>query len=327
MFTLLVPAMAVEVEQQRENEETITVMSDGHGQYSLLQDRDDRMQGTLSINQEVISAYATEDAGIYYVNGDKYLANVAEDTYIMLKRIPLNVENDVDRDIIFQTYHVDDEMKNDIASIIESQKMVNNTEFTIDILVPDVVASSSSTSTPDPVYYTYNGNKMLDKFIKTSHLSVGTGEITGKNVKNLMSQLKNLVLSVGGTVVPAVGLFGAFDSALAFYEATKAPVAYGSASDRTYTNISYDKLIKSTYVGIGSSYIIGCKSQKVWLDTNFTYQYYQAIGQHYHGEVYLNQVRYTPSYNNAAAVALKSASSATIDASIKTMIHGVTCVF
>lgn len=69
MFTLLVPAMAVEVEQQRENEETITVMSDGHGQYSLLQDRDDRMQGTLSINQEVISAYATEDAGIYYVNG------------------------------------------------------------------------------------------------------------------------------------------------------------------------------------------------------------------------------------------------------------------
>lgn len=50
MFTLLVPAMAVEVEQQREDEETITVMSDGHGQYSLLQDRDDRMQGTLSIN-------------------------------------------------------------------------------------------------------------------------------------------------------------------------------------------------------------------------------------------------------------------------------------
>lgn len=29
MFTLLVPAMAVEVEQQREDEETITVMSDG----------------------------------------------------------------------------------------------------------------------------------------------------------------------------------------------------------------------------------------------------------------------------------------------------------
>lgn len=28
MFTLLVPAMAVEVEQQREDEETITVMSD-----------------------------------------------------------------------------------------------------------------------------------------------------------------------------------------------------------------------------------------------------------------------------------------------------------
>ena len=81
MFTLLVPAMAVEVEQQREDEETITVMSDGHGQYSLLQDRDDCMQGTLSINQEVISAYATEDAGIYYVNGDKYLANVAEDIH------------------------------------------------------------------------------------------------------------------------------------------------------------------------------------------------------------------------------------------------------
>ena len=302
----------------------ITVVSNGHGQYSAISLNSNGTNTYSSSVKDTLTAYATKDSDLFYVSGDTYLAEVVEDTYLMVQRIPLNTESAEANAAILEKYQLDSDTQDDIAAAIEGQKAIGNEDFEIDLFAPNV---AKSVTYPESNYYTYNGNKMLDKFIKYSNMSVSTGEITGTSVRSTMSAFKNLILSAGGITIPAVGLFGLADSALAFYQNAKGTVSKGTASDKTYTNISYDKLVKKTSFGLGSSYLLGCTATKVWLNTNATYQYYQAVGQHHYGEVYLNQTRYTPSYNNAAYVALHNTVTPHDDGSMKAVIRGVTCYF
>lgn len=53
-----------------------------------------------------------------------------------------------------------------------------------------------------------------------------------------MGALKNLVVATPGTTLQSVALFGIYDSALALYQASKGTVSYGTALDKTYTNIT-----------------------------------------------------------------------------------------
>ena len=168
---------------------------------------------------------------------------------------------------------------------------------------------------------------MKDVSVKYWQLSADSGEKKGSNVKNLAAAFKNLALSAGGLVLLPVALFGVADSAFALYKTACGPVNYGSAADKTYSNTSYDKIVRSTYVGLGSNYLLGCVSQKVWFDENFTYQYYQATGKHHSETTTLNTIRYTASWHNAAEVATRHVHSVQRDPAIQTTVYGTRLTF
>lgn len=320
---MVIPAGAAKSSTPPSVPDVITVISNGHGQYSAIPPSN----GSNNQNPptDMLTAYATKDSDLFYVSGDTYLAQVTDNTYLMVQRIPLSTESADANTAIFEKYQLDNDIQDDIANTIEEQRAIGNHDFEIDLFTPSV---QRSVTYPNDNYYTYNGNNMLDKFVKYSKLSVSTGELTGTSVRNTMSKFKNLLLSAGGIAIPSVALFGVADSALAFYQSIEGvTVSRGTSADKTYTNISYDKLVKKTFYGVGGSYLLGCTSTKVWLETNATYQYYHATGKHNYKDEYLNQTRYTPSYNNAAYVALHNTSSPHDDGSMKVVVRGVTCYF
>lgn len=320
-LTIPVGATELATDQEYKARDTITVQSNGHGEYSVV--TDSKVKAATAQNKEVVLAYATEDSELYKVKENKYLMEVSDDTYLMMDCTRLNPDDVSANEMTYEKYNIPEDIQQNIANTITAQKEIGNTDVEVDLFAPSLSAANTTSES----YYTYGGNKMKDVSVKYWHLSADSGQKQGSNVKNLAAALKNLALSAGGVVLLPVALFSVADSAFGVYKAACGPVNYGSAADKTYSNTSYDKIVRSTYVGLGSNYLLGCVSQKVWFDTNSTYQYYQANGKHHTETTFLNTIRYTASWHNAAEVATRHVHSVQRDPAVQTTVYGTKLVF
>ncbi len=350
-FTTTVSASDSTQQKGVENAETITLSPNGHGEYAKTDEK----------SSNTITATATEDAEIYHIENEKYVVLTANDTYLLVDKVDIPIDTFSKEASVFKDYNVPEELIADIEKTIAEQNNLGNKDLEVAVFAPslvktetnavlnptsnlantvqlmnDIAAFGDNEITPlwsevlQPTYYTYNGYSLMDYMVKYWNSSTGMVERTGVSVKTIADTFIDFSVTAAGVVSKCVAFpaYGILTSALDVYQAIKGPVAYGSNSDRMYTNVIYDKILKSTQVYDYGGWNVGCISEKVWINRHDTYQFYSSTGESYLNQFSINQVYYTDKYLNPAATAVMYYSYIRWrDTPVQIQIYSTTCVF
>ena len=252
----------------------------------------------------VLEAHPTENVEIFQVTGEEFLVHLYGDIYQRKKKLDVNVDRYQLGTDIAREYDLPIEVAEQISEVVREQTQHGNDSLEVAVFEPSVSFLSGNTTAGDP--YQYKGYTMQDYITEYRHMTAAL-ESDGEDCKDIASSLVDLVISGTGIVSQKISIFGAGLSALDFYEKLHGPVKKGMQTDRFYSNVSYDKLVKNTYVynTAAGGYEKGCQTEKVWLEQQDTYQYYALNGAREYKENRLNITKYTENFKNAPEAAIK----------------------
>lgn len=230
---------------------------------------------------------------------------------------------------------ISDYLREDMQKVIDTQKKLNNEDLIIEIYAPGFAYNGIQPLADEPLgvrYYNYyyGGHiyRMKDYSVKYFNLSSGLIEKNGTITLNHAKAFTNFVVSAAGAVSKTVTAFGIFSSAYDLYKTYCGEVVTGISSDRIYTNLIYNRIIKETYAPdpvYGDYPNAGCISHKAWLDRHDTYQYYGATGNSYLSKPSLNTEHFSENFEDPAPEAILNGISSTyIDGFLSTTIFNTT---
>lgn len=334
---MVAPAIAVS-DSSRDN---VVLQRIGHGEYAVVGDSDflavkQSSSHSLSNGRDIITAKKTDDSKILYLSGNNYLCETHVGTYQLTEKLAIDSNTSLaTAKRTLDNYNADDVMKN-IEDIVNAQRELGNDELLIEIYVPAILtanAANGQVTYPETEYYLFrdmNGKlwQMRDIYVKYWHLYTELTKVKGTNASSSAGAFVDVVISAVGLSNTSVSVFGLGKSLLSLYTAIYGPVVYSSSGDETWAKIIYDRLEKtSQFKGTSGSYLTGKKSDRVWLDRLFTYQYYSQHGRNYTREDSINRVKETEQWNDGQAVIARVGTEPPITAKLygkyKAYLNGV----
>ena len=297
--------------------------NNGHGQYILIQDTAIGAKNiSMQAGNDIIQAEVTDREDFYQISENQYLVQAYSNVYTLAKKIHLNpFDFNANLDVL-DSYNISEALKEDIKENIEKEQNKNNDNFTVDLYVPSV---NNAKNTTNVEYFDYNGYRIRNTIVDYGYLSTDLIKKDGSKAKNEAAALKNFGLSCAGCIYKTVGIFGAGKSALDLYIAKYGAVSSGSATDKTYTTLLYNKYTKQTdcYNKAVSSWEEGCLSKSVYIYQNTTYQYYASNGKELFSQSPLSET-YNSEHYTDVQFAINTAPVCYIDSDIYVTIYGKT---
>lgn len=296
---------------QKEQADILYLHEVGNGLYRVSKESNGN---TVESSGNTVVAKATEDAEIYHISDEKYVTNVYGDTYFLVDKIDVDTGDFSANDTVLEEYQISDYIINDIEQKIAQQKALENDKFTVSIFAPSILEESthdegtyttlsSTTVTPN---YPYGGYTFRDTLIKYTGFSSDMVKKEGVDAWGVAKSFYNFTITVAGAVwdtVSAFTIYGLVASAYDVYKALVGPVSYGSYGDKIHTMVWYDFIDKITEINFMGSWQIGCRTGKVWLDNQETFQSYAAYAQTYTSRESLNKEIYSNNYRGSAPAA------------------------
>lgn len=317
---------------QKEHADVLYLQEDGKGLYSVSTKSSENI---IAGSGNIIVAKATEDAEIYHISDEKYVTNVYDDTYFLVDKIDVDTEEFSANDAVFEEYQISDNIISDIEQKIAQQKAFGNDKFAVSIFAPSILEESTpnegtyttqSTTTVGPVY-PYGGYSFRDTLIKYTGFSSDMVKKEGVDAWAIAKSFYDLTITVAGAVfdqVAAFTVYGLAASALDVYEAFVGPVSFGSYGDKIHTMVWYDYIDKITEINYMGSWRIGCRTGKVWLNNQETFQSYAAYAQTWTTRQILNREIFSDNYkyDNPAKKAIQWVNNyGWVDGDIRIKIH------
>ena len=320
----------------------LVLKDNGHGELVLVSEETTHSNAKKTIEKEldkgnsVFMAEKTDDSEIYFIEDNKYAITVDENVFIATERVEINVDDFYSNIEAFELCQLPQELVDDVAEAIEKNK--DNSEFRAAIFTPVDLSKNTmpvrgDITYPSPSYYTKYGVRFRDTFVKYWQEKV-QGQVVGSSARSKANAFVKFAISIAGLSGPYsdfVNAFAAGQSALDAFQALYGPVYYGNSLDSIQTTLYYDRLVRTTRrenpIAPGDYSIGGCTTCKVWLDTQYTNQYYSSNGNHYNKDRYINRVLGSENYANAAYTAMTFFPNTTIDPPVTTKFLDGTAVF
>lgn len=267
---------------------------------------------------KVIIAYPTNDEEIFKISKDKYLLENTSNSYLLTDKINIDTENFDKNQRIFSKYSISSELITNMQEVVDSQKKLGNTEFSIELYAPSILNDKDMPSMDsiservaeapkytnykykDKTGYTWN---MRDCTIAYRHLHAGPVKKEGTSALSLSKAFANVVVSGAGIASTTISVFGVGKSLYDLYKAAKGPVISGSGGDLSTAVLIYDRLQKETSMMAQATgkYMPGKNSHKVWFNRLDTYQLYGSNGQSFSGKNSINKTYYSKHWNDSEA--------------------------
>lgn len=315
ILNISLPALASNADSST-GETRRAFVDNGHGEYAMLT--------TLSRPKgfsEIVYAEdnGNEDEDVYELSNGKYLLKAYDSIYLLSDKIEVDIENFESNADVFNRYNISDSFRDDIQSVISAQKALGNEDLVVEIYAPSINEMQPLADEPlGTTYYTYTVDgvtyDMKDFSVKYSNLSSGMYEKKDKDALPAAKGFFNFVVTCAGAVSKKVTAFGVGLSAYDFYKSVVGEVVTGQSGDRIYTNLIWDEVVKETYCAdpvYGDYPNAGCISYKVWLNRHDTYQFYSETGKGELIQPFLNEVMYSPNFEDPCPEAILSGISTT----------------
>lgn len=310
-MTLCVPALAHDNTETSKSDNSVTLKSVGHGEFTLDSYTGKGLvagqQAAHAEYDDTVIAQPTNDSDILKVSDTKYLVQATDTSYILTDKISISINNFEDTLDMLYEHGVSERSIQSMRQTIVDQQGLGNNDLAIDVYVPSEMSSGDATSrsTTSTSYYTYKDStgytwKLKDINIQYTNLSSPMVEENGTGVLNKAKGFVNLVITAVGTISKTVSAFGTGQSLYDAYVAIRGPVVSTSGSDRTYSLVVFDRTEKESQVfaEVPNSYIAGKVSHKALVRRMDTYQYYAATGYSELIKPSINKEHYTRYWNN-----------------------------
>lgn len=87
-------------------------------------------------NGGVITASPTNDTDLYKIDEEKYLSRAYDNTFLLVDKIDVNIDNFSENEDVFTSYHISEYAQQEMQEVIAAQKELGNEEFSIEIYAP-----------------------------------------------------------------------------------------------------------------------------------------------------------------------------------------------
>ncbi len=288
--------------ENESSQNSVTIELDGDGQYV----DSSSVKGNHS---EQYVAEQTEDMDIYSLKDGTLLSKTGLGSYQAVDRMELSLSDRKAVKELLSNPTINDNMKEEISSGSENAILNNNKTATAVIFVPKGGDRASTISDP----YYYKSHKLYDEIVyfydkKTGWKDIAEGKKAWKVAKEYSTG------TICDNVAGALDKFNLFSNAKTaldiYYDITGTRPINGASDDYWQGNLQYDIYTKWTYadLGYGDGYRLGCRTQKVKVQTFWSEQYYFGYygGKTVETTTKINKTFRSPNYKSPAKIACLS---------------------
>ena len=265
-----------------------------------------------------------QDMDILHLSGNQYLTKAYDNVYAKAERVGFNTESYEKNISLINKYDLSDEEAQEIKEIIESQKAVGNSEIEVSVYVGELHTVDSMNLTGVSSLATNTNNAVKENILATrNYLTPWRDVVTGKTARDVAKTIATLVITTGGLSSAAVSIFGAGVTALTEYQSFfNTTIKNPLGTDWQQVRFKLDWLKKTSKVHTTAGDLIGCVSQRIWLDYYYHNQFFAQVGKEHQTTKRVNLTMNSKSWEDSEKVALYNYHSTVIDPDFQTKIGG-----